>query len=193
MRDQSQYIPQNLNDSKLDDSDRDNSHQIYRYKFQPNIIDLLTKFSKTHQYDPKKIYKEAWETFVEENSEELGREVIRLTELGYDGDCFDKMYKSARYYFRKKKLSKIEPKKRRKYIACDRDVLDAMDDHINQNIQSEDYKPSDGYDNFVNSNQQLILLEINRMIDNGLNDNNAIVKKIKKTYKNRYFQIMRSA
>lgn len=131
--------------------------------------------------------------FVEENSEELGREVIRLTELGYDGDCFDKMYKSARYYFRKKKLSKIEPKKRRKYIACDRDVLDAMDDHINQNIQSEDYKPSDGYDNFVNSNQQLILLEINRMIDNGLNDNNAIAKKIKKTYKNRYFQIMRSA
>jgi len=193
MRDQSQYTPQNLNDSKLDDSDRDNSHQIYRYKFLPNIIDLLTKFSKTHQYDPKKIYKEAWETFVEENSEELGREVIRLTELGYDGDCFDKMYKSARYYFRKKKLSKIEPKKRRKYIACDRDVLDAMDDHINQNIQSEDYKPSDGYDNFVNSNQQLILLEINRMIDNGLNDNNAIAKKIKKTYKNRYFQIMRSA
>jgi hypothetical protein len=68
-----------------------------------------------------------------------------------------------------------------------------MDDHINKNIQSEDYKPSDGYDNFVNSNQQLILLEINRMIDNGLNDNNAIAKKIKKTYKNRYFQIMRSA
>ena len=193
MRDQSQYTPQNLNDSKLDDSDRDNSHQIYRYKFLPNIIVLLTKFSKTHQYDSKKIYKEAWEMFVEENSEELGREVIRLTELGYDGDCFDKMYKSARYYFRKKKLSKIEPKKRRKYIACDRDVLDAMDDHINQNIQSEDYKPSDGYDNFVNSNQQLILLEINRMIDNGLNDNNAIAKKIKKTYKNRYFQIMRSA
>ena len=193
MRDQSQYTPQNLNDSKLDDSDRDNSHQIYRYKFLPNIIVLLTKFSKTHQYDPKEIYKEAWEMFVEENSEELGREVIRLTELGYDGDCFDKMYKSARYYFRKKKLSKIEPKKRRKYIACDRDVLDAMDDHINQNIQSEDYKPSDGYDNFVNSNQQLILLEINRMIDNGLNDNNAIAKKIKKTYKNRYFQIMRSA
>jgi len=193
MRDQSQYTPQNLNDSKLDDTDRDNSHQIYRYKFQPNIIVLLTRFSKTHQYDQKKIYKEAWEMFVEENSEELGREVIRLTELGYDGDCFDKMYKSARYYFRKKKLSKIEPKKRRKYIACDRDVLDAMDDHINQNIQSEDYKPSDGYDNFVNSNQQLILLEINRMIDNGLNDNNAIAKKIKKTYKNRYFQIMRSA
>ena len=192
MRDQSQYTPQNLNDSKLDDSDRDNSHQIYRYKFLPNIIDLLTKFSNTHQFDPKIIYKEAWEMFVEENSEELGREVIRLTELGYDGDCFDKMYKSARYYFRKKKLSKIEPKKRRKYIACDRDVLDAMDDHINENIQSEDYKPSDGYDNFVNSNQQLILLEINRMIENGLNDNNAIAKKIKKTYKNRYFQIMRS-
>ena len=54
-----------------------------------------------------------------------------------------------------------------------------MDDHINQNIQLEDYKPSDGYDNFVNSNQQLILLEINRMIDNGLNDNNAIAKKNK--------------
>tara|TARA_B100001093_G_scaffold268274_1_gene256554 strand:- start:1340 stop:1915 length:576 start_codon:yes stop_codon:yes gene_type:complete len=171
-----------------------NNSPIYRYKFTPHIVQLLTEFSKTHQYDTRKIYKESWNDFVNNNNEELEREVRRLSNLGYKGDCYDKMYKSARYYFRKKSLTKTEPKQRRKYIACDRDILDAMDDHINKGIQDDgnDFKPSEGYDNFVSSNQNIVLEEISRMIENGICDKNFIVKKIKKTYKNRYFQIIRS-
>ena len=108
---------------------------IYRYKFTPHIVQLLTEFSKTHQFDNRKIYKESWDDFVNNNNEELEREVRRLNNLGYKGDCYDKMYKSARYYFRRKTLTKTEPKQRRKYIACDRDILDAMDDHINNGIK----------------------------------------------------------
>ena len=33
----------------------DNNAPIYRYKFMPNIVDLLTEFGKTHQYDPNKV------------------------------------------------------------------------------------------------------------------------------------------
>ena len=69
-----------------------------------------------------------------------------------------------------------------------------MDNHINNGINNDgtEFKPSDGYDNFISTNQNIILEEISRMIDNGFCDKNAIVKKIKKTYKNRYFQIIRS-
>lgn len=167
---------------------------IYRYKFSDNIVSILTEFSKTHQYDPKKVYKEAWETFITDNEDSLQREARRLFDLGYEGDCYDKMYKSARYYFRKKSLVKKDPKQRRKYISCDRDILDAMDKHISNNINKEgkNFKPSDGYDDFVTNNQNLILEEITRMIELDFSDKTAITKKIKKTYKNRYFQIIRS-
>lgn len=172
----------------------DNNLPIYRYKFSENTVSILTEFGKIHQFDDKKVYKEAWQVFVEENEEILQREARRLCELGYKGDCYDKMYKSARYYFRKKPSTKRDPKQRRKYISCDRDVLDAMDDHISNNIKEKDnnFKPSDGYDDFITNNQSMILEEITRMIDSGFADKTAIIKKIKKTYKNRYFQIIRS-
>ena len=172
----------------------DNNAPIYRYKFLPHIVELLTEFGKVHQHDPKKVYKKFWETFIENNDEVLQRETRRLSDLGYKGDCYDKMYKSARYYFRKKSLTKPEPKQRRKYISCDRDMLDAMDDHINDSInkQGNNFKPSDGYDDFISTSQNIVLEEISRMIENGFNQKDAIIKKIKKTYKNRYFQIIRS-
>ena len=52
-------------------------------------------------------------------------------------------------------------------------------------------------DNYIGRNpknrlQNIVLDEVTRMIENGFCDKNAIVKKIKKTYKNRYFQIIRS-
>ena len=172
----------------------DSTLPIYRYKFTDTVVNILTEFGKTHQYDPRKVYKEAWEMFISDNEETLQREARRLYELGYEGDCYDKMYKSARYYFRKKSLTKKEPKLRRKYISCDRDVLDAMDEHINNGIknQGNNFKPSDGYDDFIKNNQDMILEEITRMIESGFTDKTSIIKKIKKTYKNRYFQIIRS-
>ena len=176
-----------LSSKKVDNNDT----PIYRYKFTQQIVDLLTEFGKTHQYDPKKIYKEAWEDFINNNNEVLEREVRRLANLGYQGDCYDKMYKSGRYYFRKKSLTKTEPKKRRKYISCDRELLDAMDDHIEVGLRNNDFKPALGYDDFVVENTNMILDEITRMINNGFDNKEAIVKKIKKTYKNRYFQIIK--
>lgn len=169
------------------------NHPIYRFKFDDSIVQLLFQFAKVHQYDERQDYKEAWATFIDDNQEQLSREVTRLKLNGYEGDCFDKMYKSARYYFRKKSTSKTEPKSRRKYISTDRDLLDAMDEHINVNMKNNiDFKPSDGYDNFILNNQNMIKKEVERIIDSGFTNTKAIVKKIKKTYKNRYFLIINS-
>ena len=41
--------------------------------------------------------------------------------------CLDKMFKSARYYFRKKGTEKKEPKRRCSYIGTAKELLDAMD------------------------------------------------------------------
>ena len=80
--------------------------QIYRYKFTADFMNELYIFSKVHQYDHRKVFKEAWEVWIEENDNIVTSEVKRLTELGYDGNIIEKMFKSARYYFRKKSTEK---------------------------------------------------------------------------------------
>ena len=49
-------------------------------------------------------------------------------------------YHNIQYYFRKKSTEKKEPKQRRKYISVNRELLDAMDDHIEKQIYKADYE-----------------------------------------------------
>jgi len=164
---------------------------IYRYKFTQEFMDELHKFSKIHQYDDRKTFKEAWNTWIEENSNLIQNELERLTNLNYDGDILDKMFKSARYYFRKKSVKRPEPKDRRQYLSVQKDLLDAMDVHISKKMKESDYKPSDGFADFCNTHLDLLRDEVTRLVvEHNLNDVSLVKDKIKKTYKNRYF-IMR--
>ena len=165
---------------------------IYRYKFTDDFTNELYKFSKVHQYDHRKDFKEAWNAWVEENNNIVTDEIRRLTELGYDGDILDKMFKSARYYFRKKITSKSEPKARRTYIGTQKDLLEAMDEHIMINIVKSDYKPSIAFNEFCQDNIKLLQEEVSRLCKNGFTDKNDIKSKVKKTYKNRYFIISKN-
>jgi hypothetical protein len=186
----STYYDKNKNiDSKLDEN---NLHiGIYRYKFENKFIEELFKFSKIHQYDHRSDFKEAWNIWMNENNELIDGEVRRLTNLGYDGDIIDKMYKSARYYFRKKSTEKKEPTKRRTYVGTQKELLESMDEHIKTNISSKDFKPSDGFDDYCKNNIDVLKEEINLLCKAGYKDNNEIKLKIKKTYKNRYFLIVK--
>jgi hypothetical protein len=160
---------------------------IFRYKFTDEFTNELFKFSKIHQYDHRKDFKEAWKIWLEENDLIVEEEVRRLANLGYDGDVVEKMFKSARYYFRKKSTEKKAPTKRRDYVGVNKVLLDAMDKHIRIGITSEDFKPSDGFDEFCNNNKDLLREEVNTLCKNGFTDSTEIKNKIKKTYKNRYF------
>ena len=160
---------------------------IYRYKFTDEFTNELFKFSKIHQYDDRKVFKEAWNIWIENNDNLVNSEYRRLKELGYDGDIFDKMFKSARYYFRKKSTEKKEPTKRRIYVGTQKDLLEAMDEHISSNINSGNFKPSDGFDEFCKQNVSLLKEEVNVLCRSGMNNPDEIKAKIKKTYKNRYF------
>jgi Fe-S cluster biosynthesis and repair protein YggX len=168
------------------------SINIYRYKFTQELMNEIYQFAKIHQYDERKDFKEAWEIWMETQTELVNSEVNRLTNLNYQGDIIDKMFKSARYYFRKKGTVKKEPVQRSAYVAINKDLLDAMDKHILSNITKKDYKPSDGFVDFCNANIPLLKEEVSRLFEEeGLQKDAKIVeKKIKKTYKNRYFIII---
>jgi len=163
---------------------------IYRYNFEETFMEHLTAFAKLHQYDDRKSYKESWKSWVEDNKDILDKEESRLKQLGYEGDVIDKMYKASRYYFRKKSSVKPEPKKRRKYISIDQELIITMDQHIIRNMYSNDYTPSGGYSEFCKLHTEFIKTEIMRMIELDITPEN-ISTKFKKTYKNRYFIISR--
>lgn len=160
---------------------------IYRFKFTETFMTELYQFSKIHQYDDRVAFKDAWSDWLEANSDVVDEEIRRLINLGYDGDVIVKMYKSARYYFRKKSDQRPEPKKRRCYVSVTRDLLDAMDTHIASHIYDSDYQPKNGFVTFCKDNETLLRENVGRIFEQGICDQEQIQDKIKKTYKNRYF------
>lgn len=185
------YDNDNIENSSETIIDNKNNINIFRYNFDDVIMEQLTAFAKIHQHDDRKTYKESWKLWLEENNELVDVEKARLYDLGYKGDVIDKMYKAARYYFRKKSNVKPDPKKRRKYISMEHELITAMDNHIVRNISNPNYTPSGGYSEFCPINIDIIRSEINRMIEIGISTEEISVK-FKKTYKNRYFIISRN-
>ena len=164
--------------------------KIYRYKFTDSFVEELYTFSKIHQYDHRTDFKEAWELWIEENSNLILDESKRLTDLGYQGDILNKMFTSARYYFRKKGTEKKAPQLRCTYIGTQKELLDAMDNHISVNVNNSSFKPSSGFTEFCKTHADLLQQEIGLLIRFNIIDSTEIKKKIKKTYKNRYFMII---
>jgi hypothetical protein len=127
----------NLDVNNLNKTKNINS-SIYRYKFDDSIITEIHNFAKIHEFDSRKDFKEAWNNWIIEKYTIISQETQRLLELGYEGDVVDKMFKSARYYFRKKRTEKKEPTKRRNYIGIQKELLESMDNHILNNIKKDE-------------------------------------------------------
>jgi len=164
---------------------------IYRFKFTEKFMEELHTFSKIHQYDDRGDFKEAWVTWMEEYNELISDEQKRIISLGYRGDILEKMYKSARYYFRNKTVEKKEPAKRRKYISVSKTLLDSMDEHIRKHMFEKTYQPKVGFELFCNETKDILKEAITKICEEGTLDSILIQEKIKKTYKNRYFVIVK--
>lgn len=162
-------------------------NKIFRFKFDDSVVDEMKEFSRIHKFDDRDDFKDAWEKWLIENKDMVSNELARLQKLGYNGDIEDKMFKSVRYYYRKKSNEKSEPKKRRKYVSLGKEILLLIDTHIERGmVNDKDYKPSIGFDDFVNTYQNEIKDVFDALTKQDLK-NNEITNKIKKTYKNRYF------
>jgi len=150
------------------------NNRIFRYKLTEEIANEIDTFSKIHKNDDRKTFKEAWKTWTEANEDLLTIEVRRLTESHYEGDVLQKLFTSARYYYRKKGTEKKTPKERQTYTKVSPDILQQMDLHIGEGMKSLDYKPSIGFTDYwekVEENKKTKEEE----------------RKMKKTYKNRYY------
>ena len=166
------------------------SKRVFRYKFSDAISEQIYGFAKLHQYDERTTYKEAWKEWIETNEDEIRREVQRLHDLGYKGNIENKMFKSGRYYFRNKSTDETEPRKRRMYIATSIDLIKSMDTHIKMHSIEPEYSPATGYNDFCKNCKLDLISEIEYLKQNGITDEKEIASKIKKTYKNRYFQFI---
>jgi hypothetical protein len=157
----------------------------YRFKFTPALVEILYEFSKVHQFDDRKDFKEAFSTWVEENKEIIENEERKLLNAGYVGDIKQKMFKSARYYFKNKQGPPVldshiaKSAGRKKYTQLSPDFLELIKRHLERNIL---LKPSDSYAMFCNTCSKEYAEESEIITE--MNENAEY--KIKKAFKNQY-------
>jgi len=161
--------------------------QTYRFKLSSEIVDELYYFAKLHEFDERKQYKEAWKLWMEEKRDEIIRETNRLNELGYKGDIENKLYISARYYYKNKKNTDESPKqkKRRKYVPCNLEMIVLIDEFLKTSVD----KPKDGFTHFMEKTKEspIVLQQIQELTQEANFSREEIYSKLKKTYKNRYY------
>ena len=133
---------------------------IYWFKLSNDISEMVTSFAKIHQFDDRKRTKKLFEDWCKDNNETINREVRRLTDIGYDGDVLDKMYKADVTISELKTRKKKGTKAKTCYISMNTEVLDAMDEHIKQNVDNNDYSPANGFDSFCKSNTNIWLQKL---------------------------------
>jgi len=167
---------------------------IFRYTFSDQFNEVLYEFAKIHQYDDRHAFKDGWEEWSNRADIHslIDKEISILMEKGFEGDIKDKMYKSARYYFRKKPSTDNKKEKERKeYIGFSSKILQSMDEHI-KTILSENFKPAKAYDHYCHTDDHktIIMEEIQLLKQNQIEiKKEELVIKFKKTYKNRLFQL----
>ena len=89
-------------------------NKIFRFKFTNGFTSQLQEFSKIHKHDDTKTFKEFWHKWVDNNRNIVESEARTLENNGYVGNPYDKMYKSARYYYKNKSDKESRSKKEKK-------------------------------------------------------------------------------
>ena len=193
---------------------------VFRFNLSDEMVDALLQFSKTHQFDDRHSYTDAWNEWKNnmEISKIINDEIQRLQGMDYKGSAESierKIFKSGRYYFRNKSFVKAPPKPRGKYTSVSKELICAMDEHIlrgttrttrttrttsttttsdNNNGQfPSPASPAELFNDFCKKCVGVLKTEIDRLVDleEFSEDPSLIIPKIKKTYKNRAFQILK--
>jgi hypothetical protein len=163
--------------------DNQHTNAIYRYKFEELFLGKLSEFATIHKHDDRIDFKQAWKNWLQCNEESVSIEINRLKQLNYQGDAVDKMFLSVRYYHRKKNNAKKEPKKRDSYVNISKEIILTIDRHVDGRTD----KPSDAFKDYCEKYAETLQNEINLLAERGELTTKAIECKLKKTYKNRFF------
>jgi hypothetical protein len=155
----------------------------FRFTFSNQLIILLEEFSQKYNKEERNVFKKEWNKWKEENATIIQEEINRIHNMGYTGNVLEKMFTSARYYYRKKKPQFEQPIiTRKQYESIPKTILYHMDNHIREQIQ-QNRKPASSFENYITEINSLLKLH---RIDNTDNIIISIKKKCKKSYKNRY-------
>ena len=117
--------------------------QQHHFNYSDDFAEKLANFATTHLDDRNKEFKAAWKKWTESNAAMIQREVVTMKTAGYQGSVEEKMYFSARYYYRKKAIreqtdaeTQEDKLSRKKYECIDKNVLIQMNEHIVSQICS---------------------------------------------------------
>lgn len=177
--------------------------QTFHFNPSDQCSAILYSFAREHREDKSKQFKLAWDSWIKntEICDVLEQESNMLKSSGYSGDPFDKMYASARYYYRKKAIkdqmevsnlqlsageeestpNKKEKTPRKKYESADGQLLDQINSHITDEMTREEnlqhcglnISPAQSFENYI---AKFPSVELDKI-------------KLKKIYKNRLFLI----
>ena len=181
--------------------------KTFHYNFSEQIAERFMYFATLHRYDDRKTFKESWQKWIleEDVAADIQTEIQTLESNHYVGDIMDKMFKSVRYYYRKKPVTPKPPTARKEYVALPVAVLESMDKHIiDTMIQNTNPKttqcgisPAKAFELYMKQ----FTYETPNVVSSGIlqfiqqdqdqdqeNPNTTIdIPKYKKTYKNRFF------
>lgn len=178
--------------------------KIFRFKFTPELYDNIIEFCSLHKYDDKQRLKENFKIWCEENRENLKKEQELLDAHNYSSEenVEIKIFKSMKYYHIKNMLKvSAEPTKPKyhrdeaKNIRFSAAFLVKMNDYILENMKQDDFKPAIYFEKFINDQADEISLEKRGMMEKyqfRSIDDDTINRRIKKSFKNQYFTIIRN-
>lgn len=171
----------------------------FRFDFSKEITEMLSEFSTIHHHEKRKVFQESWNSWIlkDDVKKVLEKECGSLKEQGFEGDIYDKMYKSARYYHKKRDIEKN--KERKQIVHTNRfssQFLRIIDDVIENQIQREiksqkgEIKKSqvEFFKEFCLITKDDILTELKSIKREKGEISNEIGEKLKKTYKNRFYK-----
>ena len=164
--------------------------KLHHFNYSDDFANQLATFAKAHLEDNSKTFKKEWQTWKDANSALIQQEIAKMQSDGFQGSVEDKMYFSARYYYRKKAIrdnetadSHIQEPEinhpRKTYEMFDKTELSQMNTHILSQIYNamneggiDQLTPSKSFANYLEQNA-----------------NSAECERTKKTYKNLYWRI----
>ena len=171
------------------------STPVLRFNFTSPFMTLLLSFAKIHQFDSRTDFKNAWNLWTGDNIAIIQAETLRLQQSGFTGDVHAKMFKSVRYYFRQKSTTPTIQPPRKIYESMHKPILSAIDQQINSLMQynsiDSHLSPAKGFDLFCNQHMNLIIDAIRIYSPLPISITRDIIvsytNKLKKTYKNRFY------
>lgn len=178
--------------------------ETYRFKFSTLMMNHMTTFSNLHKLEDKKEFKESFNIWYDENNDIIQDEIKSLIDKGFQGDeekIKNKMYRSVRYYYKKKaenpntnNKNKDELEKENDNVTpistktkqsirffLPEDIIKTMDRYILENNK----KPSIMFEEFMND-----YLETLEKIDTleHIQKKGKNYEKLKKSFKNRCYK-----